>query len=253
MTTVIIVALIVLLLLAALRLQLTAIRLDRLHVRTEAAWAALEGALARRIVAARALAATGGLDPVRAAHLRRLAAAADTADRAHRADAESGLARALADLPPGARSALNEELLDAAERVRLAGSFYNDAVRDTLALRASWFTRFFRLAGHARLPEYFEITEMPGTTQMPGTADVPGRAEIPGPTEIVGSTEIMGNTDIPVRTEILGITETGGFTGRADLTADGATRSLPPARTAPGVDGAIPPVHRGVGLPTNDR
>ena len=39
-----------LLLFAALRLWITANRLDRLHVRTEAAWFALEGALSRRVV-----------------------------------------------------------------------------------------------------------------------------------------------------------------------------------------------------------
>ena len=51
MTTVVVVVLVFLLLVAALRLWTTANRLDRLHVRTEAAWSALEGALARRIVA----------------------------------------------------------------------------------------------------------------------------------------------------------------------------------------------------------
>ena len=61
MTTTVIVLVVVLLLVAALRLWLTANRLDRLHVRTEAAWVALEGALSRRVVAARAMAAAGGL------------------------------------------------------------------------------------------------------------------------------------------------------------------------------------------------
>ena len=72
MTTVVVVVLVVLLLFAALRLWITANRLDRLHVRTEAAWSALEGALARRIVATRAVAAAGGLRP---AAVRRAAAA----------------------------------------------------------------------------------------------------------------------------------------------------------------------------------
>src|SRR6476646_11563882 len=77
MTTVVVVVLVFLLLVAALRLWTTANRLDRLHVRTEAAWSALEGALARRVVAARAVAATGGLPPEQAAKLRRVADAAD--------------------------------------------------------------------------------------------------------------------------------------------------------------------------------
>jgi 8-oxo-dGTP pyrophosphatase MutT (NUDIX family) len=154
---------VVLLLAAAFRLWLTANRLDRLHVRTQAAWAALEGALSRRIVAARALAATGRLDPDRAAELHTLADTADAASRAQRDAAETALSRALADVPPDQEGELAAELADAAERVLLARRFYNDAVRDTRALRASWFTRFFRLAGRAVLPEYFEIAaDTPG-------------------------------------------------------------------------------------------
>src|SRR6478735_10277399 len=135
MTTVIVVVLVVMLLMAALRLWLTANRLDRLHVRTEAAWFALEGALSRRVVAARAMAAAGGLAPERAALLRGAARRADGADRAHRADAENDLSRALAALPADLPPDLVGELADANERVVLARRFYNDAVRDTQALR----------------------------------------------------------------------------------------------------------------------
>jgi 8-oxo-dGTP pyrophosphatase MutT (NUDIX family) len=161
MTTVVVVVLLVLLLVAALRLWNTANRLDRLHVRTEAAWSALVGALARRVVATRAVAAAGGLDHAQAEELRRLADIADNADRAHRADAENDLSRALSAVPPGAEPDLDAELADAAERVVLARRFYNDAVRDTRALRAVLFTRVFRLAGRAAMPDYFEIVEYP--------------------------------------------------------------------------------------------
>ena len=154
-----VVILVVLLPIAALRLWITANRLDRLHVRTEAAWSALEGALSRRVVAARAVAAAGGLPPAQADELRRVADAADRADRAHRADAENDLSRVLTLLPAPAEEHLAAELDDAAERVLLARRFYNDAVRDTRALRAVWFTRVFGLAGRAALPEYFEIAE----------------------------------------------------------------------------------------------
>ena len=161
MTTVIVVVLVLLLLIAALRLWLTANRLDRLHVRTEAAWSALEGALARRIVATRAVAAAGGLDQGQAEQLRRLADVADHADRAHRADAENDLSRALSTIPAASEPELAAELADAAERVVLARRFYNDAVRDTRALRAVLFTRVFGLAGRAAMPDYFEIAEYP--------------------------------------------------------------------------------------------
>lgn len=167
MTTVLVVVLVVLLLFAALRLWITANRLDRLHVRTEAAWSALEGALARRVVATRAVAVAGGLNHEQSEHLRRLADTADRADRAHRADAENDLSRALSTVPAAAEPDLAAELADASERVVLARRFYNDAVRDTRALRAVWFTRVFGLAGRAAMPDYFEIAEYPRTADAP--------------------------------------------------------------------------------------
>lgn len=135
-------------------------RLDRLHIRTDAAWAAVDAALARRAVVARAVAATSALDPRAAAALR---VAADTAERAPRAEreaAENQLSRLLADLDrdrlPGPLAA---ELADAEQRVVLARRVHNDAVRDTLALRRRRTVRWLRLAGTAPRPEYFEIAE----------------------------------------------------------------------------------------------
>ncbi len=52
-----------------------------------------------------------------------------------------------------------DELSDAEERVVLARRVYNDAVRDTLALRHRRAVRWFRLAGTAARPDYFEIAE----------------------------------------------------------------------------------------------
>src|SRR6195952_3605761 len=170
MTTAVVVILLVVLLIAAFRLWLTANRLDRLHVRTEAAWAALEGALSRRIVATRAAAAAGAFSGPDGDRLRQLSRQADRADRAHRADAENDLSRALAGQPPVMEADLAAELLDAGERVALARSFYNDAGRETRALRAAWFTRLFRLAGRAALPEYFEIADQIGAGTSPRIA-----------------------------------------------------------------------------------
>jgi hypothetical protein len=155
-----------LLLWAAFRLWLTARRLDRLHKRTEAAWSACEESFARRIVAARALAATGQLDPAAAASMHAAAVAADRAVRDTRQHTEMALAAVLRRTGEVERGQLSAELADAEERVQLAAQFYNDAVRDTRALRASWFTRFFRLAGHARLPDYFD---MPATVDAEDT------------------------------------------------------------------------------------
>jgi len=140
----------------------TANRLNRLNVRYDLSWQALDGALARRAVVARAVAidAYGG-----GAEGRRLAALADAAEgvpRHARENAENELSAALAmvdsaSLPSG----LIAELADAEARVLLARRFHNDAVRDTLALAERRLVRTFRLGGTAALPSYFEIVERP--------------------------------------------------------------------------------------------
>ena len=152
---------VVLLAIGAWALQM-ANRLDRLHVRYDLSWQALDGALARRAVVARAVAvdAYGG-----GPEGRRLAALADAAERSARPAreaAENDLSAALtmvdpASLPP----ALVTELADAEARVVLARRFHNDAVRDTLALRERPVVRILRLGGTAALPTYFEIVERP--------------------------------------------------------------------------------------------
>jgi 8-oxo-dGTP pyrophosphatase MutT (NUDIX family) len=151
--------LVVVLLLAAWALQ-TANRLDRLHVRYDLSWQALDGALARRAVVARAVAVDaygGGPDG------KRLAALADAAERAPRTAreaAENELSAALTLVAPGSLPVpLVAELADAEARVLLARRFHNDAVRDTLALRERLMVRILRLGGTAALPTYFEIAE----------------------------------------------------------------------------------------------
>ncbi|MPY78224.1 MAG: NUDIX hydrolase [Actinophytocola sp.] len=146
------------LLLGAL-LVATANRLDRLHVRTDAGWAALDAALARRAVVARAVASADTPMPL-AARVRSAADAAEAAGRRDREEAENELTRLLGRLD---RTALPDgfarELSDAEHRVVIARRVHNDAVRDTLALRRRRKVRYFRLAGRAPAPEYFEIAE----------------------------------------------------------------------------------------------
>lgn len=155
----VIAAIIVALLICAFRLYRLATRLDRLHRRTETAWAALDVALARRSGAARALATAAGMPPATAAALATAARFTETADRAQRADAENELTRRLEQLPTAPDSSVADELAETSQRISLARRFYNDAVRDTRALRADRFSRMFRLAGRASLPDYFEIAE----------------------------------------------------------------------------------------------
>ncbi|CAM3462600.1 NUDIX domain-containing protein [Kibdelosporangium persicum] len=134
----------------------TANRLDRLHIRTDAAWAALEAALARRAVVARAVAAAGAAP----ASLREVADHAERAPRQDREAAENELSRELAAVERVRLPlALVAELVDAEQRVVIARRVHNDAVRDTLAQRRRRTVRWLKLAGTAPQPEYFEIAE----------------------------------------------------------------------------------------------
>ncbi|HEY6425109.1 MAG TPA: NUDIX hydrolase [Pseudonocardiaceae bacterium] len=124
-----------------------ATRLDRLHVRTDAAWAALDAALRRRALVVTQVASA----PVPVALVARVGA---------REEAENELGRVLAVLDrAGLDPACADRLIDAEQRVVIARRVYNDAVRDTLALRSHRMVRWFRLAGTAPLPRYFEIAE----------------------------------------------------------------------------------------------
>ncbi len=144
----------------------TANRLDRLHVRSDQSWQALDAALARRAVVARsvAMAIAGPVsDPAMTEQARQLSALADRAERAGRAEretVENRLSSALSAVDIGTlRPQLVAELADAEARVLIARRFHNDAVRDTLALRTRRPVRILHLGGTAPLPSYFEITE----------------------------------------------------------------------------------------------
>lgn len=142
---------------------LTANRLDRLHVRYDLSWQALDGLLARRAVVARAVALDAYGRAPEGKRLAALAAAAERAPRAMREAAENELSAALESVDPlSLPVALVAELADAEARVLLARRFHNDAVRDTLALRERPLVRLLHLGGTAALPTYFEIAERAG-------------------------------------------------------------------------------------------
>jgi len=141
--------------LGGLFLLATANRLDRLHIRTDAGWAALDAALARRAVVARAVAVV-----LEDSSLRSSAERAEAAPRVDREAEENELTLRLGSIDRAAlQPALAEELTDAEHRVVIARRVHNDAVRDTLTLRRRRKVRYFRLAGTAPLPEYFEFAE----------------------------------------------------------------------------------------------
>ena len=138
----------------------TAGRLDRLHARVDAAWAALDAQLVRRAAAARALVPYVEGDPMVATRLDGAAHAALEAGEQDRETVENELSRALRSavlrLTPAAPV---EELRSAASRVALARSFHNTAVKDTRAVRWRRIPRLLRLAGHRAMPTYFEIDD----------------------------------------------------------------------------------------------
>jgi 8-oxo-dGTP pyrophosphatase MutT (NUDIX family) len=156
----VLVVLVAVLLLAAGWAYRTAHRLDRLHVRYDLSWQALDGALARRAVVARAIAIDAYGSSPEGGRLTALADAAERAPRPARESRENELSAALATVDPASVPAgLLVELADAEARVVLARRFHNDAVRDTLALAERRPVRAFRLGGTAALPSYFEIVE----------------------------------------------------------------------------------------------
>jgi hypothetical protein len=153
-------------------LSWTAARLDRLHARVEGARYALDAQLLRRSTLALELATSGLLDPASAVLVAGAAHEASAAELDERELAESNLSRALraalgepeavialAGDPRGAE--LLRELDAAAKRVQLARRFYNDAVRATLAVRRKRAIRYFRLAGRAPAPQFFETDDAP--------------------------------------------------------------------------------------------
>lgn len=129
----------------------TAQRLNSLHIRTDAALAQLEATLDRRAAVISAL----------APELEAIAARAESTELAQghfdeRATRERELSAVIAQRfesrPP--------VLADAEGRIHLAHRFYNEAVSDTRALRLRPAVKLLRLGGTAKLPEYFELSQI---------------------------------------------------------------------------------------------
>jgi hypothetical protein len=172
----------------------TLVRLRRLEQRVARARAALDAQLQRRAglatTVARYAAASLGEEPA-----RRLAAAAAGARAPAAGDrelAENALGRELQALPadlPGVPADVAADLRATATRVGLARRFYNDAVRDTRALRRRRLPRLLRLHARRPLPRYFDIddglaqvvTRTDGGGPGPAAAAVPSTVGTPPP------------------------------------------------------------------------
>ena len=136
----------------------TLTRLRRLAGRVRRAREVLDAALLRRAELAAALAREHAdvLGAPLAAGLAAAAAASRAPAAGDREAAENQLGRLLGQVP---RTVLPPELDEAAVRVGLARRFYNDAVRDTRALRRRRLTRVLRLHARRPLPRYFDIDD----------------------------------------------------------------------------------------------
>ena len=169
-------------LLGAVWIAFTASRLDRLHARLDAAQSALDAQLVRRVAALRHAVEfePAGDDPdppaaapVVGARVVALSAAeragieaitklALTAAGPARQDVENEVGRAVTDLAVRGvplSAAQRDELHESAVRVSIARRFYNDAVRDTRALRGRRMSRWLHLAGRRELPQFFDIDD----------------------------------------------------------------------------------------------
>ena len=146
----------------------TLTRLDRLHARVDAAQAALDAQLVRRAAALLHVAESpdSGLPDDRASRAtsrsRTRALGTPEAD-AERQDAENAVGpgdqRARGRGPSRCGRDAAAELHEAAARVLIARRFYNDAVRDTRALRGRRMPRLLRLAGRRAMPQFFDIDD----------------------------------------------------------------------------------------------
>lgn len=148
----------------------TATRLDRLHGRVDAARASLDAQLVRRAAALQALVdrSVAELGPARAGQLRAVARASLDADPTTREAAENDLSRALHGIPADLDADLLADLSDATRRVAFARRFYNDAVRDTVALRRGRLPRLLRLSHRRPVPAFFEIDDTAPPATVPG-------------------------------------------------------------------------------------
>jgi hypothetical protein len=147
-------------------------RLDRLHLRVEASNEALEVQLLRRASLVNQLADSGWLDPASSLLLADAATEVQDCDPEDRGVAESALSRTLRTVfeQPGLVASIEDiagggdflhRLASSSERVLLARRFANEAARSTLEVRRRTIVRILRLAGHAALPEMFEMDDAP--------------------------------------------------------------------------------------------
>jgi hypothetical protein len=142
----------------------TAGRLDRMHLRVEAARASLMTQLQHRASVATELAIGGVEDPASAVLL--LGAARAARESEDRSDPEHWLAESeltamliALELPPPDEEPLVGELMDAARKAALARRIHNDVAATTGRLHGRRRVRWLRLAGHACSPHMIDFDD----------------------------------------------------------------------------------------------
>ncbi|GII24324.1 hypothetical protein [Planosporangium mesophilum] len=149
-----VVAVVAVVMLVATYLTWTAARVDRLHGRAAAAYAALDAHLVRRAAAA--------LTVAEAVQLPDLMYAARIALDAHSGErdvAENDLTRQLRGIVGEPVTPTLAELVAMSRRVALARQVHNDVVRDALAVRRRPLVRALRLASRHPRPAYFDVDD----------------------------------------------------------------------------------------------
>ena len=178
---------VVLAVLVSMWVTFTLTRLDRLHARVDATWASLDAQLVRRAAALLhvAEAPDTGAEAAHRVRYEAVAKAALNPDQPQRRQAvENAVGRAvaeLAELPALITDEPLAELRETAARVLVARRFYNDAVRDTRALRARRIPRLFKLAGHVPMPQFFDIDD---TVPVPVVSPLPTPRPVTDPPSV---------------------------------------------------------------------
>lgn len=151
------------LLVLAWYLSFLASRLDRLHHRVETSWEHLDALLQRRAAVALEIAHFAEIDPATSLVLTASAYQAREASIVERSEAESSLSEVL-KLLVGEGSApinaeLQRELSEITEKIKFGITIHLEAVNSARNVRAKFFVKLFRLAGHAPLPVHYAFED----------------------------------------------------------------------------------------------
>jgi hypothetical protein len=147
--------------LVSVYLTWTAARVDRLHLRVEAAARALEAHLLRRAAAAAVLAEEGYANELYAAARIALDAAPD-----EREAAENDLTHELRNTELSPDDPAAEAVIAASRRLALARQVHTDLVRDALSARRRPVVRLLRMSRRHERPGYFDVDD-PALTAQP--------------------------------------------------------------------------------------